>query len=154
MREKLHLDVYNVIIIALIPFVLLVAWGLTWGYERNLHARECDEAVTYLEDVADFSSLYTSAGSIDEADQWLEQMQEMSYPAPLADLHNGAVAAFTYASSTSLTVEMDQPAGLYDRLTTFKRVLDEGRDTIVRQCPEVDPLIPGAFPMYFREPGA
>ena len=39
MREKFHLDVYNVIIIALIPFVLLVAWGLTWNYERNLHAQ-------------------------------------------------------------------------------------------------------------------
>lgn len=153
MREKLHLDVYNVIIIALIPFVLLVAWGLTWGYERNLHERQCKEAVTYLEEAADFSSLYTNAGSLDDADPWLDEMQEMSYPAPLADLHNGAVAAFTYAATTSLPVEMNQPAGLYERLTTFKEVLDDGRDKIVRQCPEVDPLIPNAFPMYFREAG-
>jgi hypothetical protein len=153
MREKLHLDVYNVIIIALIPFVLLVAWGLTWGYERNLHARQCEEAVTYLHEVADFSSLYTDASSIDNADAWLDQMQEMSYPEPLGDLHNGAISAFTFASTTGLEVEMDQPAGLYDRLTTFKAVLDEGRAKIVRQCPEVDALIPGAFPMYFREAG-
>jgi hypothetical protein len=127
--------------------------GVDLGIRAEPARRQCEEAVTYLEEVAGFSSLYTDASSIDAADQWLEQMQEMSYPAPLGDLHNGAISAFTFASTTNLPVEMTQPAGLYERLTTFKSVLDEGRAKIVRQCPEVDPLIPSAFPMYFREAG-
>lgn len=154
MREKLRLDVYNILIISLIPFVLLVAWGLTWGYERNLHAQQCDDSIAYLEEAAEFSSLYTEAASVDDADRWLAQMQEMSAPEPLRDLHNGAIAALTWASTTNLEVDTSQPAGLYERLTTFKGVLDEGRETLANRCPEADALVPAAFPMYFREDGA
>lgn len=154
MRDKLRLDVYNVIIIALIPFVLLVAWGLTWGYERNLHARQCEEAIVYLEEAAGISTLYTSAGSVENTDRWLEQMRELSAPEPLRDLHNGAIAALTWASTTDLEVDTSQPAGLYERLTSFRDVLDDGRETLADQCPDADALVPAAFPMYFREDGA
>lgn len=153
MREKFHLDAYNVIIIALIPFVLLVAWGLTWGYERNLHAQQCEDALVYLEKVTEIAPDYLEANSLDDADDWLDGMQELSYPAPAGDLHNGAVSAFTYASTAGLQADMAQPGGLYDQLTTFKGVLDDGRDTLVDQCPDTAALIPDAFPMYFREEG-
>ena len=153
MREKFHLDVYNIIIIALIPFVLLVAWGLTWGYERNLHAKQCEAAIPYLEEVAEFSGLYTNASSISDIDSWLDRMEQTSRPEPANDLHNGAMSAATYASSTDLPVDMSAPGGLYDQLTTFKDVLDEGRTTLVNRCPETAPLIDDAFPMYFREGG-
>mgnify|MGYP001197109358 CR=1 FL=1 len=153
MREKLRFDVYNVIIIALIPFVLLVAWGLTWGYERNLHAKQCDDAITYLENVIELAPDYTEAESLDDADDWVEGMQELGYPEPATDLHNGAVSAFTWASTAELPVDPSQPAGLYDALTTFKGVLDDGRETLVDECPDTEPLIAEAFPMYFREEG-
>ena len=153
MREKLHLDVYNVIIIALIPFVLLVAWGLTWGYERSLRAQHCDDAITYLEEVTALAPEYLQAETLDDADTWLEEMQELSYPDPATDLHNGAVSAFTYASRADLPVDMAAPGGLYDQLTTFKGVLDEGRETLVSQCPDTEMLIADAFPMYYREEG-
>lgn len=151
MREKLHLDIYNVIIIALIPFVLLVAWGLTWGYERNLRAEQCNDAITYLENVTELAPEYLDAESLDDADDWFEGMQELDYPEPATDLHNGAVSAFTYASTAELSVDIAQPGGLYDELTTFKSVLDDGRDTLVDQCPDTESLIADAFPMYFRE---
>jgi len=154
MRERFRLDVYNVLIIALIPFVLLVAWGLTWGYERNLRERHCEDSVAYLREVAGFSSLYTNADTLDDADSWLARMQEMSVPAPLNDLHNGAISALTWAATTDLAVDPAQPAGLYERLTTFKGVLDEGRTELATQCPDADALVPAAFPMYFREEGA
>lgn len=153
MREKLHLDAYNMIIIALIPFVLLVAWGLTWGYERNLHARQCDEAITYLEEVTALAPEYLDAGSLDDADSWLDGMQELGYPEPASDLHNGAVSALTYATTADLPVDTSEPGGLYDALTTFRGVLDDGRETLVSQCPDTEPLIADAFPMYFREEG-
>lgn len=153
MREKFRLDVYNIIIIALIPFVLLVAWGLTWGYERNLHARQCEDAIAYLEDVTALAPAYLQAGSVDDADSWLLGMQELSYPAPATDLHNAAVSAFTYASTTDLQVDTGEAGGLYDGLTTFAGILDEGRETLERQCPETAPMIADAFPMYFREEG-
>jgi hypothetical protein len=153
MREKFHLDVYNVIIIALIPFVLLVAWGLTWGYERNLHAQQCEDAIGYLEEVTAIAPEYVEADTLEDADDWLDSMQELGYPEPASDLHNGALSAFTYASTTDLQVDTAQPGGLYDQLTTFKEVLDDGRDTLVDQCPDTEPLIVDAFPMYFREEG-
>lgn len=153
MREKLRFDVYNVIIIALIPFVLLVAWGLTWGYERNLHAQQCDDAITYLGNVTELAPEYLEAESLDDADRWLEGMQDLGYPEPATDLHNGAVSAFTWASTAELPVDPSQPGGLYDALTTFKDVLDEGRQSLVEQCPATEPLIADAFPMYFRKDG-
>lgn len=153
MREKFHLDVYNVIIIALIPFVLLVAWGLTWGYERDLRAKQCEDAIAYLEEVTAFAPEYLEAETLDDADAWLDDMQDMGYPSPATDLHNGAISAFTYASTAELQVDMAAPGGLYDQLTTFKGVLDDGRDTLVERCPDTEPLIADAFPMYFREEG-
>lgn len=153
MREKFHLDVYNVIIIALIPFVLLVAWGLTWGYERDLRAQQCEDAIAYLEEVTALAPEYLEAETLDDADGWLDDLQDMGHPAPANDLHNGAISAFTYASTAGLEVDMAEPGGLYDQLTTFKGVLDDGRDTLVDQCPETEPLIADAFPMYFREEG-
>jgi hypothetical protein len=153
MRERLHLDVYNVIIAALIPVMLLTAWGLTTAYERNLRTEQCEQAVAYLEEVTGITGLYTSASSIDDAAPWLQRMQEMSYPAPATDLHNGAVSAFTYAATMNLNVDIAAPGGMYDRLTTFQDVLDEGRATLVARCPETDTMITGAFPMFFREEG-
>lgn len=153
MRERFHLDVYNVIIVVLIPFVLLVAWGLTWGYDQRLHAQACDQSVEYLKNVTDIATEYTSAASLDDADAWLEDLLDMSVPTPATDLHNGAAAAFTYAARANLPPDPSQPGSLYDELTTFKDVLDEGRQSLVEQCPATEPLISDAFPMYFRKDG-
>ncbi len=153
MRERFHLDAYNVIIVALIPFVLLVAWGLSRSYDRHLHAQECEQSVEYLENVTDIASEYTSAASLDDADAWAEDMQDMSVPSPANDLQNGAIAAYTYAARADLPADPSQPGSLYDELTTFKDVLDEGRQTLVEQCPATEPLISDAFPMYFRKDG-
>lgn len=154
MRERLRLDVYNVIIIALIPFVLLVAWGLTWRYDRHLQARQCEDAITYLQEVAAIAPEFTSAATLDDADAWLADMQDMTVPAPATDLHNGAVAAYSYAARADLPADPALPGSLYDELTTFKGVLDRGRETLVDQCPAAAPLIVDAFPMYFRKDGA
>lgn len=153
MREKFRLDAYNIIIIALIPFVLLVSWGLTWAYERNLHTRQCEDAITYLEDAAAIAPDYTGASSLSSADDWVESMQELSYPPQATDLHNGAVSAFTYASNANLDVDLAAPGGLYDQLTTFRNVLNDARETLIDQCPDTEPLVADAFPMYFREDG-
>jgi hypothetical protein len=151
MREKFHLDVYNIIIAGLVPLMLLTAWGLTTAYERNERERQCEEAVTYLEEVADIATSFTGADSLDNADSWLSLMQEISPPVPANDLHDGAMSAFTYASMMNIDVAMDEPAVLYDQLTAFKDVLDNGRETLVSQCPDTAPMIADAFPMYFRQ---
>lgn len=153
MREKFHLDFYNVIIVALVPLMFLTAWGLTTAYERNQRAEQCEQAETYLQEAADISSLYTTADSVDDAEDWHEEMQELSWPEPADDLHNGALSAFAYASSMNLDADTAEQGGLYGQLTAFQDVLDKGRETLVNQCPDTETMITDAFPMYFREDG-
>ena len=150
MRERLHLDVYNIIIALLVPVILLTAWGLTAAYERNERERQCEDAVAYLEDVAENASLFTSADSVDDTDAWLEALEERSAPEPASDLHNAAVSALNYASSVNIDADVQQPGDLYDRLTAFQNLLDDGHETLVSRCPDTAPLIADAFPMYFR----
>lgn len=153
MRERFQLDIYNVLIVALVPAMLLAAWGLTTAYERNQRAQQCEEAVTYLQEATDNASLYTEADSIDDADTWLDNMQELSPPEPASDLHNGALSAFTYATTMNVEADMTAPGGLYSELTSFREVIDEGRETLVSQCPDTEQMINDAFPMYFRNEG-
>jgi hypothetical protein len=151
MRFKRYLDIYNLIIAALIPFMLLTAWGLTTVHERNERIKHCEEAITYLEDVTDIASVFTTADSLEDADTWLDLIQEISHPAPTKDLHDGAMAAFTYANMVNMDVALDEPGALYDKLSAFQDVLDSGRETLVSRCPETEPMIDDAFPMYFRQ---
>ena len=151
MRLKRYFDIYNVIIAALVPLMLLTAWGLTTVYERRERAQQCEAALVYLEEVTDVASTFTGADSLDDADNWLELMEEISSPAPANDLHNGAMSAFSYANMVNMDVAMDEPGVLYDRLASFTDVLDNGRETLVSRCPDTAPLIADAFPMYFRQ---
>jgi hypothetical protein len=151
MRFKRYFDVYNVIIAALVPLMLLTAWGLTTVYERRERAQQCEDALVYLEDVADIASVFTSADSLDDAETWSEQLKEISHPAPANGLHDSALSAFSYASMVNMDVAMDEPGGLYDQLASFNDALDNGRETLVSRCPDTAPLIADAFPMYFRQ---
>jgi hypothetical protein len=151
MRERLHLDVYNVIIVALVPVILLTAWGLTTAYETNQRREHCAQAITWLEEATEISSLYTTADSLDDAETWSESLQELSRPAPANDLHEGALSTYSYAESINMNVNLQQPGALYDASPAFQDVLDEGRETLVSQCPDTEPLIADAFPMYFAD---
>lgn len=151
MRERFHLDVYNVIIVALIPAILLTAWGLTSAHDRNERSKRCENAIDYLEAVTDLAPLYTSARTIDDADEWLDAMEELPAPDVAQQLHTRATAAFSYASAMGMDVSADEPGDLFDQLTAFRDGLDESRTELEEQCPNTADLIPDAFPMYFRE---
>lgn len=153
MRERLHLDVYNIIIALLVPVILLSAWGITTAYERNERARQCEDALTYLADVTENAPLYTSAGSVDNADDWVDAMDELSVPEPARDLHDAATSALSFAASVNIEADVQQPGDLYDSLSAFQDSLDEGRETLETTCPDTTPLITDAFPMYFRNEG-
>lgn len=153
MRERLHLDVYNIIIALLVPVILLGAWGLTAAYERNERARQCEDALTYLAEVTENASLYTSAGSLEEADDWVDAITQLSVPEPARDLHDAATSAISFAATVDIETDIRQPGDLYERLPAFQDTLDEGRETLETRCPDTAPLIADAFPMYFRNEG-
>lgn len=153
MRDRFRIDVYNVIIVALVPVILLTAWGLTSAYETNQRREQCEQAFTYLDEASDLAARYTTASSLDTADDWADELEQLSHPAPAADLHNGAISAFNYALSIDLDVDVNAPGSLYDELTTFQDVLNEGRETLVSACPDTETMIADAFPMYFRNGG-
>lgn len=151
MREKFHLDIYTILIIVLIPFFLLTAWGLTWNYERVLASRACKDTTSYLGEAASFAADFTNAGTLQNAGGWVSRMESMR-PSPLAEnLHDAVVSTVSYAINTDPNLDTTEPAGVFDKLTPFQESITEGRDKIVVKCPELASQIPTAFPMFFTE---
>ena len=151
MREKLHLDIYTVLIIALIPFFLLTAWGLTWNYERVLANRACEDTTNYLEEATALAPEVMNAGTLQNAGGWVGRMAEMRPPPLAEDLHDSIVNTATYATNSDPGLDTTQPAGVFEKLTPFQDPIIEGRDKIIAECPELADAIPDAFPMFFTK---
>jgi len=153
LRQQLRLDAYNLIIIALIPSFMLIAAGATWFYERAEARRACSEATAYLEDATSFAGAYQSSGTLANARSWVAGMESLQPPTVARDLHDTAISAVTYASSTNPGADTSVPGGLYETLTPFQDSLDSGRNELVETCPDLASLIPDAFPMFFTKDG-
>lgn len=151
MGEKFHLDIYMVLITALIPVFLLNAWGLTQNHERVLANRACEDTTSYLEEASGFAPEFRSAGTLENADGWLSLMRTMRPPQLAEDLHNSIMTTVTYAMNTDPDLDTTQPAGVYVRLTPFRSSIMEARAQILEKCPELAGQIPTAFPMFFTE---
>lgn len=151
MRSKIHFDIYTILIIAIVPTFLAIAWGLTWNHERVAARQACENTEEYLADVSEIASLYENAGTLQDADIWLNQLEAMSPPAPAQDLHDSVISAINYAININPDLDTTQPAAIYETLTPFQQAIDNGRADITERCPEFATMIPEAFPMFFRE---
>ena len=151
MREKFRLDIYTILMVALVPFFLLTAWGLTWNYERVLASRACEDTTSYLKDASRFTSDFTNAGTLQNTGGWVGRMDGLQPPPIAEDLHDALVSTVTYGMNTDPNLGTTQPGVVFDELTPFQNSITEGRDKIIAECPELARAIPDAFPMFFTE---
>lgn len=151
MLSKIRFDIYTILIVAMVPTFLVIAWGLTWNHDRIAAKHACENTDTYLTEVSAIADLYTSAGTLQNANTWYDQLEQISPPGPARDLHNSVSSAVTYSMNRNPDLQTSQPAGLYDALPPFQQPVDKGRDKIIERCPELTPLIPDAFPMFFQK---
>jgi hypothetical protein len=149
LRQRLKLDIYNIIIIALVPSFLLIASGATWFYDRAETRRACTDATAYLADVSDISSTFQSANSLSGNQTWLTNMESLQPPLVARDLHNATVSSVDYAMSIDPGLNVSVPGAVYEAVTPFQDSIDAGRASLEKSCPDLAPRIPEAFPMFF-----
>jgi hypothetical protein len=153
LQQRLKLDGYAIIIIALLPSFLLIAAGATWFYDRAEARRACSDATAYLADVSDMSASFQSAGTLSNARPWLTSMESLRPPLVAKDLHDATVASVNYAISVEPDLDVSAPASVYDAVTPFQDSIDAGRADLVDECPDLALQVPDAFPMFFAKDG-
>lgn len=151
MRDKLRFDIYTILMIAMVPTFLAIAWGLTWNHDRVAAKEACTNTEHYLAEVTDIVPIYTNAGTLQNADVWLTRLEEITPPSPARNLHDSVSSSISYGMNIDPELSTTEPAAIYDQLTPFQQAIDNGRQDIVAKCPDTAAMIPEAFPMFFRE---
>ena len=151
MRNTFRFDIYTILIIAIVPTFLAIAWGLAWNDGRVEAKLACKNTGHYLTEVGDMASLYTSAGTLGNADAWLTRLQAINPSGPARDLHNSVVSAITYGMNINPDLSTTEPAAVYDQLSPFQQAIDKGSQDLVNECPEFGSLLSYAFPMFFKK---
>lgn len=151
MNALRRLDLYTVIIALLIPFVMLTAWGASSTYESIQRGNWCDDSVTYLNDMRDIASQYENAGSLDNVSAWTNQLNSRPAPPIIRPVRDAVARAVTYASAVEPDLDTRTDGAVYDRLPFLQDDIDTARDKLADACSRAIPLLPGAFPMIFKD---
>lgn len=150
MRNKIPLDIYSILIVAIVPVFLATAWGLTWNHERVEKQERCANANLFLEDARDLVPVYTNAGSIGTSDVWLSQIESITTPGAARELRDVILSSMSYAMSTDPDLDTTATGEVYTSLTVFHDSIDRAQAGLVEECPDTATLIADAFPMFFR----
>jgi hypothetical protein len=153
MRHAIRFDIYTILMIAIVPFFLATAWGLTWNNERVMARQACEDTESYLVEAAEIASLFTDAGTLDDADTWLDQLATISPHGHAWDLHQSASRTVEYAMNTQPDLGTEVPGIVYERIMPFRIAIDNAQEKIADKCPDLAVMVPDAFPMLFtKEP--
>ena len=151
MRKYRQWDIYTVLMVAIVPVFLAVAWGLTWNHERVAAAQACEDTESYLSETTEAASLFINAGTVGSTDPWLSRMETIQPQGHGWDLHDSVVGAVEYAAAVEPDLDTAEPGVVYDETPFFQDPIDEARATIVEKCPDLEAMLPEAFPMIFKE---
>ena len=150
MIKSIHWDTYSLIIVALVPGMLLAAWGLSAWDERQLHTHQCQVATEWLQEAQQLAPMFTGAETMDDIATWIAANEELNVPASGSQLRRGILSSAYYhmenfpSTSTTTPGVLNPPNGL------FARDIISGRDSLIRHCPETEPHLADAFPMVFE----
>lgn len=151
MRHRIPLDIYTILIIAIVPVFLATAGALAWNHGRVEKRELCANAATWLEDVSGFASVYTDSDVLRETTVWVSQVETTGSPGAARDLKDAVLSSMSYAMNTDPNLETTGTGEVYDALSPFQQSLDDARTGLATECPDTAPLVPEAFPMFFRE---
>lgn len=151
MLKSVHWDIYTIIMVALVPTLLLSAWGLHAWDNHRLHTLQCTMATDWLEETADMAPQFVQAETMGRTQFWTSTFEDIESPNAAGNLRWGILQSAQYHEeyfpdlSTADRGVLNPPNGL------FARQIEEGTEDLVEHCPETEDMIPTAFPMVFRE---
>lgn len=151
LRTQISWDIYTVIMVALVPVILLSAWGLTKASEHDLRSRQCAMAVEWLDESRDLLPLFYRAGTVQNTTSWTTSLEELSSPAAAGRLRWAVLQSTRYAAEYYPTLPTDEVGVLNPVDGLYQRNLTEGARELIDHCPEVAPMLPRTFPMVFKE---
>lgn len=151
MLKSIEWNTYTILMVALVPTMLLAAWGLDTWDSRQLHRTQCTMAVEWLEESADISQQFQQSGTMGQTQLWSSRFEAIESPNAAGDLRRGILQSATYHEEYFPTSPTDEPGVLNPRNGLFERQIEQGVRSLVEHCPETEALIPNAFPMVFRE---
>ncbi len=149
MIKSISWDIYTFIIIALIPGILLAAWGLTEWDKRQLHTHQCEVAAEWLQEAAMLAPMFENADTMDDISGWIAAMEELNSPARGGQLRRGILSSAYYHMEYFPNTRTSTPGVLNPTNGLFARDIIDGRASLVEHCPETDANLADAFPMVF-----
>lgn len=144
-------DIYTIIIVALVPAMLLSAWGLTAWDQRQLHSRQCAMAEDWLDSTAAFAGQFEMAGRTGQTQLWITNIENLDFPNAARDLRSGLIRSARYHQEFLPNVSTREPGVLNPVNGLYERQIETGIAALTSHCPETAELIPAAVPMIFRE---
>ncbi|MCA9832995.1 MAG: hypothetical protein KC435_03565 [Thermomicrobiales bacterium] len=144
-------DIYTIIIVALIPVILVAAWGMSWWNERELHAEQCSVALEWLQESEDLLPLYERADTMADIDPWINSIDALNSPSSAGTLRWGILQSARYFLAYYPNVRIEENGELNPADGIHSRDIIGGTEQLIDHCPEVAPLLPVAFPMIFTQ---
>lgn len=151
MLKSITRDPYTIIIVALVPGLLLMAWGLTSWDNNRVHQQQCAVAEEWLNDSTALASRFERVETMDDIDVWISGFEQINSPSHSGQMRHGILSSARYhmehypTLGTSGRAVLNPPTGL------FARDINEGLETLIEHCPHVESMVPAAFPMVFEE---
>lgn len=137
--------------VALIPVILVTAWGWSWWNERELHTQQCVVAAEWLQESEDILPVYQRAGNMGAIEPWINSIDALNSPSSAATLRWGILQSARYFLTYYPNVRTQSNGELNPEDGIHSRDIIEGTKQLIEHCPEVTPMLPTAFPMIFTE---
>ena len=151
MLKSVQWDIYTILMIALVPTMMLAAWGLHTYDAGQLHRQQCEMAEAWLESSAEYVGQFERAGITGNTLLWIANVEALDSPNAAGYLRWGVLQSATYHAEYLPALPTDQPGVLNPRNGLFERQIADGAEHLIEHCPEIEDQIPTAFPMVFRE---
>lgn len=123
------------------------AGALTYRSNTQLHSRQCDIAETWLYDSADNADLFENARTMENIDSWLAAQDELNAPSAANQLKWAIMDSARNTQEANPLESTSTDRVLYNPLYAAR--IDYGVADIIDHCPNVEALLPHAFPMVF-----
>lgn len=151
MLKSVQWDIYTIIMIALVPAMLLIAWGIDTWESDQLHKRQCEMAVDWLESSAGYADQFERSGTTGNTELWINRIEQLDSPNAAGDLRWGILQSANYHAEYFPDLPTDAPGVLNPKNGLLERQIHDGAERLIEHCPDTEDLIPAAFPMVFKE---